>query len=178
VLGPYRFNRFTGWGRSTILPDMPDGISLGACGTCRRGNSDSRAPRSLRLRRSRCHRVRAVRRRLPGGHMLVLGSATLLGSAALACRKERGHVGRSGNAANYRGGDWLRPDSIRVAEMRRTGWSSLYAWIWHTHHASYHAFERAGCSRLLGAEIHPFGMPRALRFSWHPVRWRARRKRR
>jgi GNAT superfamily N-acetyltransferase len=60
------------------------------------------------------------------------------------------------------------------ADMRRSGWSSLYTWMWHSHHASYHAFETAGWQHIAWVlEIHPFGMPRALRFCWRPPRRRA-----
>jgi GNAT superfamily N-acetyltransferase len=53
------------------------------------------------------------------------------------------------------------------ADMRRAGWQSLYTWMWHTHRASYRAFERAGWHQIAWVlEIHPFGMPRALRFQW------------
>ncbi len=77
-------------------------------------------------------------------------------------------------ASNYRGRG-LAPALIRhaSAEMRRSGWRSLYTWMWYTHHASYHAFETAGWRQIASVlEIHPFGMPRALRFCWRPTRRR------
>lgn len=63
------------------------------------------------------------------------------------------------------------------AEMRRAGWNALYTWMWHTHHASYRAFERAGWEQVASVvEIHPFGSRRALRWCWRPLRRRTARK--
>jgi GNAT superfamily N-acetyltransferase len=71
-------------------------------------------------------------------------------------------------ASSHRGRG-LAPLLIRhaSAEMRRIGWNPLYAFIWHSHHASYHAFDKAGWHHIAWVlEIHPFGARRSLRFCW------------
>jgi GNAT superfamily N-acetyltransferase len=78
-------------------------------------------------------------------------------------------------ASNYRGRGFA-PLLIRYAsaDMRRAGWKELFTWMWHTHRASYHAFEKAGWRQIASVlEIHPLGMRRALRFCWRPL-WRRR----
>lgn len=72
----------------------------------------------------------------------------------------------------------LAPLLIRYAsmEMRRMGWGQLYTWMWHTHRASYHAFNKAGWTQIAWVlEIHPFGMARTLRFCWRTLGNRPRR---
>ena len=81
--------------------------------------------------------------------------------------------------ASQHRGRGLAPLLIRhaSADMRRTGWSSLYTWMWHTHHASYHAFEKAGWVQVAWVvEIHPFGVPWTLRLCWRPLRSRMPRQ--
>jgi GNAT superfamily N-acetyltransferase len=71
-------------------------------------------------------------------------------------------------ASRHRGRG-LAPLLIRhaSAEMHQTGWNPLYAFIWHSHHASYHAFDKAGWHQIAWVlEIHPFGARRTLRFCW------------
>lgn len=58
---------------------------------------------------------------------------------------------------------------IRYAaiEMRRLGMQNLYTWVWHSHHASYRAFERAGWRQIAWVlEVHPFGRQQPLRVRW------------
>ncbi len=58
---------------------------------------------------------------------------------------------------------------IRYAaiEMRRLGMQNLYTWVWHSHHSSYRAFERAGWRQIAWVlEVHPFGKRQPLRVSW------------
>jgi GNAT superfamily N-acetyltransferase len=71
-------------------------------------------------------------------------------------------------ASRHRG-QGLAPLLIRnaSAEMRQIGWTALYAFIWHSHHASYHAFEKAGWTQIAWVlEVLPFGMRRRFRFCW------------
>jgi GNAT superfamily N-acetyltransferase len=178
VLGPYRFNRIYRLASREAAPKAPDGISFG-----RVDNLLPRAIASPELRDRFCY----------GGHDAYGYGLFVDGCLAVVCwfwgpqRFEDPllwHLGKKEailvdlvTAPNYRGRG-LASVLIRHAssEMRRTGWSSLYTWMWHTHHASYHAFERAGWEQVAWVlEIHPFGMRRALRFSWRPVRRRARR---
>lgn len=66
-------------------------------------------------------------------------------------------------------GRGLAPVLIRYAswDMHRSGWKSLYTWMWYTHHASYHAFEKAGWRQIAWVlEIYPFSVPRAFRCQW------------
>jgi GNAT superfamily N-acetyltransferase len=66
-------------------------------------------------------------------------------------------------------GQGLAPLLIRgaSAEMRQIGWNPLYAFVWHSHHASYHAFEKAGWTQVAWVlEVRPFGMRRGFRFCW------------
>lgn len=52
-------------------------------------------------------------------------------------------------------------------EMRQLGMRDLYAWIWHNHHASYRAFEKAGWRQIAWVlEIYPFGSRHPQRLSW------------
>jgi GNAT superfamily N-acetyltransferase len=71
-------------------------------------------------------------------------------------------------ASNCRG-QGLAPLLIRYAsaEMHRMGWNRLYTWMWYTHRASYHAFQKAGWEQVASVlEIAPFGSGRMLRFCW------------
>jgi len=75
--------------------------------------------------------------------------------------------------ASQHRGQGLAPRLIRYAsaDMRRAGWNVLYTWMWHTHRASYHAFERAGWRQIAWVlEIHPLGVQRAFRFCWRASR--------
>lgn len=51
--------------------------------------------------------------------------------------------------------------------LRRSGMRTLYTWVWHSHRASYLAFERAGWRQI--AWVLELGFPgtqRPLRFTW------------
>ena len=75
-------------------------------------------------------------------------------------------------ASRYRG-KGLAPLLIRSAsaKMRQIGWNPLYAYIWHTHHASYHAFEKAGWAQIAWViEVRPLGMRRPFRLCWRTRR--------
>jgi len=178
LLGPYRFNRIYRSASTEIEPDRPHGVGL-------RRLEDVPPPSMASAE---------LRDRFGfGGHDADGYGLYVDGCLAAACwfwGRERFNDpllwSLGGDEAAlvdvitapiYRGRG-LAPVLIRYAsaEMRRAGRNSLYAWIWHTHHASYHAFEKAGWQQVAWVlEIHPFGMRRAIRLSWHPVRWRARR---
>lgn len=71
-------------------------------------------------------------------------------------------------APKYRGRG-LAPLLIRYAgnEMRRAGMRDLYTWVWHSHHASRRAFEKAGWRQIAWVlETYPFGARRPLRLAW------------
>ena len=71
-------------------------------------------------------------------------------------------------ASSHRG-QGFAPLLIQEAsmQMRQRGWNPLYAFIWHSHHASYHAFEKAGWSQIAWVlEVRPFGMRRGFRLCW------------
>jgi RimJ/RimL family protein N-acetyltransferase len=66
-------------------------------------------------------------------------------------------------------GQGFAPLLIRYAsaDMWRIGCNLLYAFIWHNHHASCHAFEKAGWRQVAWVlQIQPFGISRVLRFCW------------
>ena len=53
------------------------------------------------------------------------------------------------------------------AQMRRMGWDRLYTWMWHTHRASYRAFEKAGWGQVAWVlEVRPFGRLQTRCFRW------------
>jgi GNAT superfamily N-acetyltransferase len=52
-------------------------------------------------------------------------------------------------------------------EMRRLGMQTLYTWVWHSHRASYLAFEKAGWQQIAWVlEFGGSGTRRPLRFTW------------
>jgi GNAT superfamily N-acetyltransferase len=176
LLGPYRFNRIYRLGVTDIEPEIPQGITVG-----RLGELPSAAVRSVELRDRFCY----------SGDDAYGYGLFLDGCLAAICwfwgpqRFEDPLLWRLAGdeailvdlvtASNHRGRG-LAPLLIRYAsaDMRRTGWNSLYTWMWHSHHASYHAFERAGWEQIAWVlEIRPLGVPWPLRVCWRPLRRRA-----
>jgi GNAT superfamily N-acetyltransferase len=178
LLGPYRFNRIYHLAATAIAPEPPAGMSFG------RLESLSAGPVPCAELRDRFYyagedaygyglfldqRLAAVcwfwgptRFHDPLLWDLAKGEAILVDLVT---------------ASNFRGRG-LAPLLIRYAsaDMQQAGWRSLYTWMWHTHHASYHAFERAGWEQVASVlEFHPFGTARAIRLCWQP--WRRRKAR-
>jgi len=178
VLGPYRFNRVYRLAVPETAPEVPDGISVGCL-----ENLDPEATVSSELR----DRFGYSGKDAYGYGLFVEGCLAAVcwfwGPRRFAdpllwqLEENEAILVDLVTAPNYRGRG-LASVLIRCAsaEMERAGWRTLYTWMWHTHHASYHAFERAGWRQVAWVlEIHPFGLRRAIRLSWHPVRWRAHR---
>jgi len=178
VLGPYRFNRIYRLASTDINPEVPHGITF--------GRLEGVLPASIE--------TTELRDRLWYGGDDAYGYGLFLeGDLAAMCwfwgpqrfkdpllwspEKDEAILVDLVTASDYRGRG-LAPVLIRYAsaDMHRAGWKSLYAYMWHTHRASYHAFERAGWRQIAWVlEIHPFGMPRPLRFRWQAFRRRAPR---
>jgi GNAT superfamily N-acetyltransferase len=173
LLGPYRFNRMYRSEQDDGEQHLPEGMSL--------GRLEGFAPESVtsvELRDRFCYGGDDAR-----GYGLFLD-----GSLAAVCwfwgpqrfydpllwsiDKGEAILVDLMTAPCYRGRG-LAAVLIRQAslDMRRAGWKSLYAQIWHNHRASYHAFERAGWHQVAWIlEIRPFGLPRAFRFQWQAFR--------
>jgi GNAT superfamily N-acetyltransferase len=169
LLGRYRFNRIYRLASTEIEPDVPDGMSFR-----RLEDLPAASIVSTELRD----------RFIYGGDDAYGYGLFLHGRLAAVCwfwgpqrfrdtllwnlDKDEAILVDLLTASSYRG-QGLASVLIRYAsaDMRRTGWNSLYTWMWHTHHASYHAFEKAGWQQVARVlEIHPFGMQRTLRFCW------------
>lgn len=176
LLGPYRCNRIYRSAAVDLEPEIPKGMSLG-----RLEGLPLFSVESAELRDRFCYR----------GHDAYGYGLFLDGCLAAICwfwgpqRFDDPLLWRLANdeaimvdlvtASNYRGRG-LAPLLIRYAsaDMRRAGWRSLYTWMWHTHHASYHAFERAGWEQIAWVvEIRPLCVRWALRVCWRPFRRRA-----
>ena len=174
LLGPYRFNRIYRLTSMPVAPTMPPGIS------CRRltGSSAAAADIDPELReRFWCDGDDAY------GYGLFVD-----GRLAAVCwfwgprrfNEPLLWVLRTNEAilvdlmtATGNRGQGLAPLLIRhaSAEMRRMGWDPLYTWMWHTHSASYRAFEKAGWTQIARVlEIRPLGMARTLRLCWRSRR--------
>lgn len=175
LLGPYRFNRVYQSGQDGVEQHLPEGMSLG-----RLEQLPPESVASTELRDRFCY----------GGDDAHGYGLFLDGSLAAICwfwGPQRFHdpllwsieEGEAilvdlVTAPCYRGRG-LATLLIRCAsaEMRRAGWQSLYTWMWHTHSASYHAFERAGWHQIAWVlEIRPLGLPRPFRFRWQAFRRR------
>jgi GNAT superfamily N-acetyltransferase len=178
VLGHYRFNRIYQLTYSVSGPAVPHGITFG------RLEGLLPASMSTELRDRLCY----------GGDDAYGYGLFVDGCLAAVCwfwgpqrfkdpllwslAKDEAMLVDLVTASDYRGRG-LAPVLIRFAsgEMHRAGWKSLYTWMWHTHHASYHAFERAGWRQVAWVlEIHPFGMTRTLSFRRQSSRRRAPRR--
>jgi GNAT superfamily N-acetyltransferase len=178
LLGPYRFNRVYRLALMPTAPTMPPGIS------CQRlaGSSAAAADIDPELReRFWCDGDDAY------GYGLFIDARL-----AAVCWFWGPHrfnepllwVLRTNEAimvdlvtATRCRGQGLAPLLIRhaSAEMRRMGWDLLYTWMWHSHSASYRAFEKAGWTHIAWVlEIRPLGMARTLRFCWRSLRNRGR----
>ena len=179
LLGAYRFNRIYRLAATEGEPDVPHGMSFG-----RLEGLPAASIASAQL----CDRF------YYGGHDSYGYGLFLGGRLAAVCwfwGPQRFNDPRLWSLAqdeailvdlvtdsNHRGRG-LASVLIRCAsaEMRRAGWRALYTWMWHSHHASYHAFERAGWRQIAWVlEIHPFGLRRTLRFRWHASRRPAERE--
>jgi GNAT superfamily N-acetyltransferase len=173
LLGPYRLNRLYRLGPSAAEQQVPDGISIERLEGL---SPESIASAELRDRFSY------------SGHDAYGYGLSFEGSLAAVCwfwgplrfhdpllwSLEDGEAILVDlvTASAFRGRG-LASVLIRYAstDMRRAGWKSLYTWMWHTHRASYQAFERAGWHQIAWVlEIHPFGSRRALRFQWRALR--------
>jgi GNAT superfamily N-acetyltransferase len=173
LLGPYRFNRVYRWRVNDAELQVPHGMSVERL----EGSSFESTP-STELRDRFSY----------GGHDAYGYGLSFEGCLAAVCwfwgprrfddpllwSLEDGEAIMVDlvTASAFRG-QGLASVLIRYAsaDMRRAGWKSLYTWMWHTHRASYHAFERAGWHQIAWVlEIHPFGIPQALRFQWQAFR--------
>jgi len=169
LFGPYRFNRIYQLSSANLAPDMPSGTSF-------RG-LDGSPPASLLD-------PKLSERFWYGGDDAYGYGLFLEDSLAAVCwfwgprrfddpllwKLENGDAILVDllTASSHRG-HGLAPLLIKyaAAEMCRNGWSRLYTWVWHTHHASYHAFEKAGWRQIAWVlEIQPFCAGRTLRFCW------------
>jgi GNAT superfamily N-acetyltransferase len=175
LLGPYRFNRICRLATMSVAPAMPSGI---CCQRLERSFAAADIDPELRERFSyegddaygyglfRDGRLAAVcwfwgPRRFNDPKLWVLGTNEAILVDLMTATRCRG-----------RG---LAPLLIQYAssEMRRTGWDPLYTWMWHTHSASYRAFDKAGWTQIAWVlEIRPFGMARTLRFCWRSLQSR------
>jgi len=151
VLGPYRFNRVYRLAVPETAPEVPDGISVGCL-----ENLDPEATVSSELR----DRFGYSGKDAYGYGLFVEGCLAAVcwfwGPRRFAdpllwqLEENEAILVDLVTAPNYRGRG-LASVLIRCAsaEMERAGWRTLYTWMWHTHHASYHAFERAGWRQVL-----------------------------
>jgi GNAT superfamily N-acetyltransferase len=169
LIGPYRFNRIYRSGSTDLEPVQPHGVSI--------QRLEDPPPASIP--------DPELRGRLwYGGHDASGYGLFLDGHLAATCwfwgprrfndsllwvvKEDEAMLIDVVTASSHRGRG-LAALLIRgaSAEMRRIGRNPLYAFIWHSHHASYHAFEKAGWSQIAWVlEIRPFGMPRRFRFCW------------
>jgi len=176
LLGSYRFNRIYRLAASDVEPEIPDGMSM-----ARLENLPVASVASAELRDRFCY----------GGNDAYGYGLFLDGCLVAVCwfwgphrfqdsllwrlAKDEAILVDLLTASQYRGRG-LAPLLIQYAsaDMRRAGWNALYTWMWHTHHASYHAFERAGWVHVAWVlETRPFGVPWAIRACWRPWRRRA-----
>ena len=176
LLGPYRFNRIYRLTAIDIEPEIPQGMSVQPL--------DSLPPASVAS-------VELRDRFWYGGNDAYGYGLFLDGCLAAVCwfwgprrfqdpllwrlAKDEAILVDLVTAPHHRGCG-LAPLLIRYAsaDMRRRGWNALYTWMWHTHHASYHAFEKAGWVQIAWVlETHPLRVPWTLRVCWRPLRRRA-----
>jgi GNAT superfamily N-acetyltransferase len=178
LLGPYRCNRIYRLTSMPVEPTMPPGIS------CHRLEAPSAAAADIDPE---------LRERFSYDHDDAYGyGLSRDGCLAAVCwfwvprrfnepliwvlRTNEAILVDLVTASRYRG-QGLAPLLIRYAsaEMRRMGWDPLYTWMWHTHSASYRAFEKAGWTQIAWVlEIRPLGMARTFRLCWRSFRNRSR----
>lgn len=169
LVGPYRFNRIYRSGSTDLELAQPPGISIQRLEDLRPESIDDPELRG---------------RLWYGGHDASGYGLFLDGNLVATCwfwgprrfndpllwvlGKDEAMLIDVVTASSHRG-KGLAPLLIREAsaEMRRIGWNPLYAFIWHSHHASYHAFEKAGWTQIAWVlEVRPVGMRRSFRFWW------------
>lgn len=169
LLGPYRFNRIYRLAMVDIEPEIPKGISVERLEDLPVGSI-----RSAELRDRFCYSGDDAY-----GYGLFLdnclaavcwfwGPQRFQDPLLWRLAKDEAILVDLVTASKHRGRG-LAPLLIRCAsaDMRRAGWHSLYTWMWHTHHASYHAFERAGWAQIAWVlEIRPLGVPWPFRVCW------------
>jgi GNAT superfamily N-acetyltransferase len=175
LLGPYQFNRIYRLAARDSGPEIPPGMTVGRIEDLPAGSVDS-----AELRERFCY----------GGDDAYGYGLFLEGRLAAVCwfwgprrfqdpllwqlADNEAILVDLMTASNYRGRGFATL-LIRYAsvDMRGAGWNALYTWMWHTHRASYHAFERAGWRQIAWVlEIYPLGMRRVFRFRWRPLRRR------
>lgn len=178
LIGPYRFNRIYRLATTDIEPEIAQGVTIG-----RLENLPLSSVGSDELRDRFCY----------GGEDAYGYGLFLEGRLAAVCwfwgprrfydpllwrlAKDEAILVDLVTASSYRGRGFA-PLLIRhaSADMGRAGWNALYTWMWHTHRASYHAFEKAGWRQIAWVlEIYPLSVRRAFRFCWRPMGGRAPR---
>jgi GNAT superfamily N-acetyltransferase len=175
LLGPYRFNRIYLSASTELAPAMPPGTH------CRplEGPPPRLLDPNLRQRFSYAGHDAYGYGLFLGGDLAAVcwfwGPCRFNDPLLWVLAKDEAILVDLVTASSCRG-QGLAPLLIQYAsaEMRRAGWGRLYTWMWHTHHASYHAFDKAGWSQIAWVlEIHPFGVARPFRFRWKTARKRA-----
>lgn len=173
LLGPYRFNRVYRLGPNDAAQDAPQGMSI--------ERLEGLSPESITSTELRDRFSYA-------GHDAYGYGLSFEGRLAAVCWFWGSRRFRDPLLWNLEDSEAILVDLVTAsayrgrglasvlirsasADMRRSGWRSLYTWMWYTHRASYQAFERAGWHQIAWVlEIHPFGMTRALRFQWRAFR--------
>jgi len=169
LLGPYRFNRIYRLTSTSVKPAMPPGVSCRSLdGAAPIANVDPKLRERFWYGGDDAYGYGLFLEDNLGAVCWFWGPRRFNDPLLWTLQEGEAIMVDLMTASSYRG-QGLAPLLIRYAsaEMRRTGWNRLYTWMWHTHYASYHAFEKAGWRQIAWVlEIRPFGIPRKFRFCW------------